>query len=142
VEYHRVELQISQISDLVVSEYQRASTLLHDKLLFQAKDLILIESWRLKDDLDLEDFSGSWLSHPSNTEFLEGAKLALFQRIQGNTKLRAMFLTKAKDRSIVLCPKAIEIYEAHAQGFLKRALVLCHIPPSPLLREPELLSVI
>ena len=33
------------------------------------------------------------------------------------------------------------IYEAHAQDFLKRALVLGHIPPGPPLREPELLSV-
>ena len=50
-----------------------------------------MESWRLKDDLDLEDFGGSWLSHPSNSEFLEGAELALFRRIQGNAELRAMF---------------------------------------------------
>jgi hypothetical protein len=72
--------------------------------MFQAKDLIPMELWRLKDDLDLEDFGGSWLSYPSNSEFLEGAKLALFRRIQGNVKLRAMFLTKAKDGSTVLCP--------------------------------------
>ena len=44
VEYHRVELQISQISDLVVSEYQQAHALLYNELIFQAKDLILIES--------------------------------------------------------------------------------------------------
>jgi hypothetical protein len=141
VEYRGVELQMSQISDLVVSEYQQAHGLLYDELLFQAKDLIPMESWRLKDDLDLEDFGGSWLSHPSNSEFLEGAELALFRRIQGNAELRAMFLTKGKDGSMVLCPKAMEIYEAHAQEFLKRALVLCHIPPGPPLREPELLSV-
>ena len=34
------------------------------------------------------------------------------------------------------------IYEARAQDFLKRALVLCHITPGLPLREPELLSVI
>ena len=141
VEYRGVELQMSQISDLVVSEYQQAYALLHDELLFQAKDLIPMESWRLKDDLDLGDFRGSWLSHPSNSEFLEGAELALFRRIQGNAELRAMFLTKAEDGSMILCPKAMAIYEAHAQDFLKRALVLCHIPPGPPLREPELLSV-
>jgi hypothetical protein len=103
-----------------------------------------MESWRLKDDLDLEDFGGSWLSYSSNSEFLEGAKLALFRRIQGNAELRAMFLTKAtsKDGSMVLCPKAMEIYEAYAQEFLKRVLVLFHIPGGPLLREPKLLSVI
>jgi hypothetical protein len=104
--------------------------------------LIPIESWRLKDDLDLEDFRGSWLSHPSKSEFLEGAELALFRRIQGNAELRAIFLTKAKDGSIVLYSKAMEIYEAHTQDFLKRVLVLYHISPSLLLREPELLSVI
>jgi hypothetical protein len=101
-----------------------------------------MESWRLKDDLDLEDFGGSWLSHSSNSKFLEGAKLALFRRIQGNTKLRAMFLTKGKDGSIVLCPKAMAIYESYTQEFLKRVLVLCHISPGLLLREPELLLVI
>ena len=141
MEYRGVELQMSQISDLVVSEYQQAHALLYNKLIFQAKDLIPMESWRLKDDLDLEDFGGSWLSHPGNLEFLEGTELALFRRIQGNTELRAIFLIKGKDGSMVLCPKAMEIYEAHAQEFLKRALVLCHIPPGPPLREPELLSV-
>jgi len=141
VEYRGVELQMSQISDLVVSEYQQAHALLYDELMFQAKDLIPMESWRLKDDLDLEDFGGSWLSHPSNSEFLEGAELALFRRIQDNAKLRAMFLSKAEDGSIILCPRAMDVYEAHAQDFLKRALVLCHITPGPPLREPELLSV-
>jgi hypothetical protein len=43
---------------------------------------------------------------------------------------------------MVLCPKAMEIYKAHAQEFLKRALVLYYIPPGPPLREPKLLSVI
>ncbi|KAH8760012.1 hypothetical protein BGZ57DRAFT_770469, partial [Hyaloscypha finlandica] len=52
-----------------------------------------------------------------------------------------IFLTKARDGSTVLCPKAIAIYEAYAQEFLKRALVLYYISPGPLLREPELLSV-
>jgi hypothetical protein len=100
-----------------------------------------MESWRLKDDLDLEDFGGSWFFYPSNSEFLEGAELALFRRIQGNAELRAMFLTKAKDGSMVLCLRAMAIYEAHTQDFLKRALVLCYIPPGLPLREPELLSV-
>jgi hypothetical protein len=81
VEYRGVELQMSQISNLVVSKYQQAYTLLYNKLLFQAKDLTPMESWRLKDDLDLEDFGGLWLSHPSNSKFLEGTKLALFRRI-------------------------------------------------------------
>jgi hypothetical protein len=141
VEYRGVELQMSHISDLIVSEYQQAHALLYDELLLGARDLTPIESWRLKDDLDLEDFGCSWLSHSSNAELLEGAELALFRRIQAKAELRAMFLTTADDGSVVLCPKAMDIYEAHAQDFLKRALVLGHIPPGPPLREPELLSV-
>ncbi|KAF8847393.1 hypothetical protein BDZ45DRAFT_709692 [Acephala macrosclerotiorum] len=42
---------------------------------------------------------------------------------------------------MALCPKSIAIYEAHAQEFLKRVLVLFHISLGPLLRELELLSV-
>jgi hypothetical protein len=142
VEYRGVELQMSHVSDLIRSEYQQACTLLCDELMFQARDLIPMESWRLKDDLDLEDFGCSWLSHHGNSEFFDGAELALFRRIQEKAELRAMFLTTAADGSAILCPKAMAIYEAHAQDFLKRVLVLCHIPPGPPLREPELLSVI
>jgi hypothetical protein len=53
-----------------------------------------------------------------------------------------MFLTKTKDRSMVLYPRAIVIYKAYTQDFLKQVLMLCYILPSLLLREPELLSVI
>ncbi|KFY23031.1 hypothetical protein V491_02656, partial [Pseudogymnoascus sp. VKM F-3775] len=86
---------MAQVSQLVLSEYQKAHSLLWDELLFGARDLIPMESWRLRDDLDLEDFGGSWLSHPSNAEFLDGAELALSRRIQGSPKLQAMFLTMA-----------------------------------------------
>jgi hypothetical protein len=50
---------------------------------------------------------------PSNSKFLEGAKLALFRRIQGNAKLRAMFLTKTTDESVVLCFNVIVIYKIY-----------------------------
>jgi hypothetical protein len=43
---------------------------------------------------------------------------------------------------MVLYPRAMAIYEAHTQDFLKRALVLYYILPGLLLREPELLLVI
>lgn len=132
---------MAQISQLVLSKYQQAYSLLHDELMFGARDLTPMESWRLKDDLDLDEFGGSWLSHAHNAEFLEGAEQALLQRIQGNTELRAMFLANGDGRCKALNPTAIAIYEAHAQDFLKRLLVLCHIAPGPPLRAPELLSV-
>lgn len=90
----------------------------------------------------MEDFGGSWLSHPGNAEFVEKVNRALFHCIQENAELRAMFLIEADDGSMVLSIKAMAIYEATAQEFLKRLLVLKHIPPGPLLREPELLSLI
>lgn len=46
IEYRGVELQISHVSDLILSEYQQAYTLLYDELLFKAKDLIPMESGR------------------------------------------------------------------------------------------------
>jgi superfamily II DNA helicase RecQ len=139
--YRGTELQMAQISQLVLSEYQQAYSLLHDELMFGARDLTPMESWRLKDDLDLDDFGGSWLSHALNAEFLEGAEQALLQRIQGSTELRAMFLADRDGRCKALDLTAITIYEAHAQDFLKRLLILCHIAPGPPLRAPELLSV-
>ena len=62
-----------------------------------------MESWRLKDDLYLEDFGGLW---PANSELLEGAELALFRRIQSYAQLRALFLTIAAGGSTSLCPNA------------------------------------
>jgi hypothetical protein len=112
---------MAYISQLVVSEYQQAHSLLYDELLFQAADLIPMQSWRLKDGLDLEDFTGLWLSHPSNAEFLEGAELALLQRIKASPELWAMSLTEGKDGSVVRCPAAMAIYKPNAQEFLKRA---------------------
>ena len=89
----------------------------------------------------MEDFGGSWLSHASNAQFPKGAELALFRHIQANAELRAMFLTDSEDRSKVLCPRAMAIYEAYAQELLKCVAVLCHILAGQPLREPELLSV-
>ncbi len=110
VAYRGVDLQMSQISNLVRSEFCEAERLLCEELIFQTRDLVPMESWRLQDDLDLDDFGGSWLSHPRNDEFLKGSDLALFRQIQGNTELRTMFLTTAKGGGVALCPHAIAIY--------------------------------
>ena len=42
-----------------MSEYWQAYRLLFDELLFGADDIALVESWRVYDDLDLEEYSGS-----------------------------------------------------------------------------------
>lgn len=142
VEYRGTELKISHISSLVTVVFQEAYSLLYDELLFQAPDLAPIESWRLKDNLDLEDFGASWLTHPSNTELIRGADLALLRHIQNTPDLRAIFIDRALDnKGTGLSLQAMAIYEARVQDFLKRVLVLCQLLPGPPLREPELLSV-
>jgi hypothetical protein len=141
VVYRGLELEMSHVPQLMISEFQQAYDLLYNELLFQAQDLTLMQSWKLKDDLDRQGYWESWLSDPNNTDLTKGAALALFRRIQGDTDLRAMFLKEGPDRSITLDQKAIDIYEAHAQEFLKRLLVLTHISAGQALRESELLSV-
>ncbi|OBT60238.1 hypothetical protein VE03_10596 [Pseudogymnoascus sp. 23342-1-I1] len=133
VEYRGIELQMTQVSQLVLSEYQKAHSLLWDELLFGAKDLIPMESWRLKDDLDLEDFGGSWLSHPSNSKFLDGAELALFRRIQGS-------LDHGRRRKCSLVSEGHEDLRGTCSGLPKAGASACHVAPGPPLRASELLS--
>ncbi|KAF7880786.1 uncharacterized protein EAF01_000538 [Botrytis porri] len=141
VGYRGVEISMEQISNVVLSEFQQAHSLLYDELLFGMQDLISMVSWRMKDDLDSEDFGDSWLSHSHNSEFLEGADLRLFRYIKTNTKLHTTFFKVDQEGGLILCSKAMKIYEVQAQEFLKRLLILCHIAPGPPLREPELLSI-
>jgi hypothetical protein len=149
--YRGVDLQMAQVSRLALSEYQQAHALLYDELMFGAGDLPLLESWRLQDDLDLQRFGGSWLQHAPNAELLAGADLALLRQIQGRADLRGLFLRRAATGSrsgsgsgsqpAALDATAIDVYEAHAQDFLRRLLVLCHVTSGQPLRQPELLSV-
>ena len=53
-----------------------------------------------------------------------------------------MFLVDGLGDSVVFNLRAIDIYEASAQKFLKRMLVIGHITPGSLLREPEYLSIL
>ncbi|KAH7231070.1 hypothetical protein BKA59DRAFT_368770, partial [Fusarium tricinctum] len=56
IEYRGVELRMEHVSQLVASEFRQAHSLLYDELLFGMEDIAPIESWRLHDDLDLDDF--------------------------------------------------------------------------------------
>ena len=152
VGYRGVNLHIKQIPQLVMLEYQEAYTILHEDLLFDpnsALDLdhdlvpyMLLQAWRLKDDLNLADFRELWVTYPKNAELVQKAKGALLRRIQQDAKLRAMFLIEGKDGVIGFNPKVIDIYETKVQDFLKHLLVLCHITASQPLRELEILSIL
>jgi len=142
--YRGVNLQLSHVSQLVLSEYQQAYTLLYDELMFNTGSLPSLESWRFQDDLDLQCYGGSWLQHPQNADLLAGADLALLRQIQGQADLRALFIykvTSSSNQPATLDPVAINVYEAHVQDFLKRLLVLCHVTSGQPLRQPELLSI-
>jgi len=137
------------VSQLILSEYRRARSLLYDVLLFGAKDISPIEAWRLQDDLDAEDHGGSWMTDARNAELLRGTSFALLEEIERRADLRNIFLrdeqgtcesAQGADRKKAgkrLCEKAIAIYEASVQDFLKSISPLLHISPMPPLRAPE-----
>ena len=144
VTYRGLELQMSEVSGLVESEFRQAHALLYNELLFGADDLMPMQGWRLKDDLDADGFGRSWLDETANAVFLTKANVALLRRIRASPALRAMFVVESEDNrggGISLSSKAMAIYEAHAQELLRHLLVLCHITSGQPLREPELLSV-
>jgi hypothetical protein len=127
VGYRGTDLHMSHIPKLVLSEYEQAQSILYQDFLFQASDLIPLQSWKLKDDLDMLDFRESWLTNPENTELLKGSEVALLQRIQQSPELRSMFLVEGRDSAIVFNPRAIDVYEAKVQDFLKRMLIFIHL---------------
>jgi hypothetical protein len=154
IEYRGVELRMEHVSQLVASEFRQAHSLLYDELLFGMEDVAPIEPWRLHDDLDLDDYGASWMTHERNSEILTGTKDALLRQIEGRAALRRAFIRsdhhqsqsqgRGQDNSgdeTRLCPKAMAIYEAHVQEFLKRMLTLIQVPAGPPLRSPELLSI-
>ncbi|KAL7917060.1 hypothetical protein ACQKWADRAFT_326670 [Trichoderma austrokoningii] len=99
IDYLGIKLQMEHISQLVVSEYRRARALLHDELLFGAVDLDItpVEAWRVHDDLDAEDYGGSWLSDVRNEESLRGKQDALLRQIEQRADLRQVFVRDDDD---------------------------------------------
>ena len=143
VEYRGLELSMSQVSELVRSEFAEAKTLLYNELFFGECGLITMNSWQLEDDLDADDVGHSWLDNRDNAAIVGSSEVALLRRIRTNPELRSMFIVEAGDSEsecASLSTEAIAIYEASAQEFLRRLLVLCHITSGQPLREPELLS--
>lgn len=151
VTYQGVSITLDQVTQLVRSEYQQAYDLLHSELLLGADNLDPLEAWRLTDDLDLGTFGGSWVTLAANSDVVAGAEHALLRTIWANATLREKFFltnTAARGRNgngqeeekTILNTKAMAVYEAYVQEFLKHLLVLCHVAPAPPLRAPEILS--
>jgi hypothetical protein len=141
VGYRRTDLYISHILQFISSEYSEAQSILYQNLLFQANDLVQLQSWKLKDDLDMLDFGESWLTNPENTELVKDSEVALLRQIQRSPKLRSTFLIEGSGGRITFNLRTTDIYESKVQKFLQRMLILCHITGGPPLREPEILSL-
>jgi hypothetical protein len=142
VGYRGTELQMAHIPQLVLSEYLAAQSILSRDLLFGADGLVQLQSWKLKDDLDMLDFRESWLGYPENAELVKDSETALLRQIQQSSELRKLFLVPGPDGAPAFSSKAIDLYEARVQNFLKRMLVLIHLAAGQPLREPEILSIV
>jgi hypothetical protein len=89
ITYLGTTLRLDHVSTLIVSEFRRAQTLLHNKLLFGAHEEIgLAASWRLEDDLDQEDYGWSCVSDQRNETALAGMQDALLRQIEARPDLR------------------------------------------------------
>ena len=75
-------------------------------------------------------------------KLLKDSEVALLQHIQQSPELCSIFLVNSPGSNVVFNPRAIDVYEASAQKFLKRMLVIGHITPGPLLQEPKYLSIL
>jgi len=132
---------MTHIPQLVSSEYKEAQSIFYNDLLFGCSHLFPIQSWQLKDNLDLADFGESWLTYPENQALLQDSDAALLRHMQSDSKLRALFLTTDLNGDMSFNSKAIDIYEAQVQDFLKRMMILIHITAGQPIREPEILSI-
>ncbi|KAJ3459958.1 hypothetical protein MRS44_016031 [Fusarium solani] len=65
------------------------------------------------DDLDLDDYGGSWLTDERNAEILKGTQDALLRQIEHRAELRGVYVRTDQAGGLSLCPKAMACYEAH-----------------------------
>lgn len=77
VEYQGLELQMLYMLQLIMSKYQQVYTLLYKELMFQVKDLILMQVQQLKDNLNIVEFRGLQLLYLYNAKLIKGANQAL-----------------------------------------------------------------
>jgi len=139
--YGDIDLHMDHVPRLLLSEFQQAQHLLYNELIFGAQTLPRICAWTLKDNLDADAFGWFFGQYRENVELLKPLTRSLLAVIQDSKPLRDSFLDTTADGAKVWREKAIERYEAVADEFLKRLLVLIHMGSGQPLRESELFSV-
>ncbi|KAI3567780.1 hypothetical protein IWW34DRAFT_641690 [Fusarium oxysporum f. sp. albedinis] len=115
VDYMGKQLRMEQVSQLTLSEFRQAQSLLYDELLFGMEDITPIEAWRLNDDLDLENYGASWITDNRNKEILAGTHDALLRQIEGRASLRRAFIRpdqrgRPRRRSVLIWEKLVMIH--------------------------------
>ncbi|ELR07734.1 hypothetical protein GMDG_08531, partial [Pseudogymnoascus destructans 20631-21] len=105
-----------------------------------------MHAWALKDNLDADNFGWYFGKHRENVALLKPFAGSLRNVIQEPQSLRASLLDTTDedggaDARVVWRQKAIDQYEAVADEFLKRLLVLIHMASGQPLRESELFSL-
>ncbi|KAL7939992.1 hypothetical protein V8C42DRAFT_349839 [Trichoderma barbatum] len=88
IEYWGTALHMKHITQLMGVEYRQAYVLLHDELLLgKSKNLVPLELWKLKDDLDMDGYGCLWLNDARNAELVNGADRALLRELQESLEL-------------------------------------------------------
>ncbi|ELR03395.1 hypothetical protein GMDG_08903, partial [Pseudogymnoascus destructans 20631-21] len=105
-----------------------------------------MHAWALKDNLDADNFGWYFGEHRENVALLKPFAGSLRNVRQESQSLRASLLDTTDedggaDTRVVWRQKAIDQYEAIADEFLKRLLVLIHMASGQPLRESELFSL-
>jgi superfamily II DNA or RNA helicase len=138
---------LDHVPRLMLTEYRRARDILFNSLLFGARDVPSIPVYRVSDDLDGEEPGGSWITDLRNVELLHGANKTLLNEIGKRPDLRNVFFVDKKEGvgqagKKQLCKRAIAVYEADVQEFLKSAAPLLFVAPLTPIRVPEFLTIL
>jgi superfamily II DNA or RNA helicase len=139
--YGDVDLHMDHVPELLLSEFKQAQHLLYDELMFGVRSVPRMRAWALKDNLDTDAFGWFFGQHRENAGLLRPLASRLRAAIQESKPLRDSFLDTAADGTRTWRAKAIAQYEAVADEFLRRLLVLIHMGAGQPLRESELFSV-
>lgn len=136
---------MDHVPKLLQSEYRRAYQFLYQELMFGHVDIPRARAWALRDTPDVDTFGWYFGLHRENAGLVEKQGRVLRLAIRHSDRLKASFLVEADDGggagSLLLWrEKAVAMYEASVDEFLKSLAVLVHMSGQPL-REPEFLSM-
>lgn len=143
--FGETRLGMDRVPALLRSEYLRACRLLEQELLLDHGGSILpMKAWLLKDRPDIDTFGWYFGRSALNGVLLGRCESVLLRAIRRSERLKAAYLVESTGEGgtrLAWREKAIALYEASADEFLKSLAVLVHMSSGQPLREPEFLSM-